>query len=545
MHRELFDCEGVARWYWYVNFSDCGVELGELERNAPIPYGIIMHLELVLKGRLCMRLLVAGLTLLVGLSSISTASIAASSADLLHVQQCVQGKTKVSAECGTLRVYENRSTAMGRTILIHFIVLKAKHPNGHVIYVNLGGPGEELSEVPFLANGGGLKELQALRDRYDILFVDERGFGLSHPITCQLTPPAHPELYFSALWPAKLLAACRGRSAKTSDLAQYNTKNAIADLEDLRGALRYKKLIFDVGSYGTYTALQYMRRYPSSVGSSVFMGVDPPGLANLTLAFAKGSQMSFDQLSADCSRDTTCRTTFPDFRAHFYAILHRLDSGPIPIKVKNAVTSKIQTVMLSREVFADAVRHLLYDPEGASYLPYIITHAYDGDTLPLGTLVDLLAQSFAQGIQQGAFLSYTCSEDMPFGNSPADLQHAKSISWFGDDRIAAQLNACKIWNVPALPAGFNNPVRTAAPILMFSGTVDPATPAYQGTDALKYLSNARQMLIKNAPHDAESACTDRIAVQFIRSGGSWKGIALNACTGNFKRPPFATTWPPH
>lgn len=493
-----------------------------------------------------MRLLVAGLTLLVGLSSIPAASSAAASGSgFLHVQHCTQGKTKVPAECGTLRVYENRSSSLGRTIQIHFIVLKAKRPNGHVIYVNLGGPGEELSAVSFIADGDFLKELQALRNRYDVLFVDERGFGLSHPIACQLSPPARPEVYFLALWPAKILAACRGRSARTSDLAQYNTKNAIADLDDLRAALGYKKLIFDVGSYGTFTAMQYMRGYPDSVESAVFMGVDPPGIANLAREFAKGSQTSFDQLDADCLRDRTCRTKFPDFRAHFYAILHRLDRGPIPVKVKNAVTGKVQTVMLSREVFTDNVRHALYDPEGASYLPYVITHAYNGDTLPLGTLVDGVTQSFAQGIQQGAFLSYTCSEDMPFGNSPADLQNANQTSWYGDDRIVAQLNACKIWNVPAQPAGFNEPVRAAVPILMFSGTVDPATPAYEGTDALKYLSNARQILIKNAPHDAESACTDRVAVQFIRGGGSWNGIALDACTGNFKRPPFATTWPPH
>ncbi len=492
-----------------------------------------------------MRLLVAGLTFLVGLSSIPAASSTSSAAGLLHVQRCTQGKAKVPAECGTLRVYENRASSAGRTIQIHFIVLKAKHPNGHVVYVNLGGPGEELSAVPFIADGGFLKELQALRDRYDVLFVDERGFGLSHPIACQVTPPAHPELYLAALWPAKVLSDCRARSAMTSDLAQYDTKNAIADLDGLRAALGYKKLIFDVGSYGTFTALQYMRQYPADVESAVFMGVDPPGIANLAREFAKGSQTSLDQLSADCSRDMPCRTKFPDFKAHFYAILHRLDHGPIPVNVRNAVTGRVQTAMLSREVFADNIRHALYNPEGASYLPYVITHAYNGNTLPLGTLVDEVTQGFAQGIQQGAFLSYTCSEDMPFGNSPADLKNAKRTSWFGDDRIAAQLSACKIWNVPALLAGFNEPVRTNAPILMFSGTVDPATPAYEGTEALSYLSNARQILIENAPHDAESACTDRTAAQFILGGGSWKGIALNACTANFKRPPFATTWPPH
>ncbi|HUA08725.1 MAG TPA: alpha/beta fold hydrolase [Candidatus Acidoferrales bacterium] len=464
-------------------------------------------------------------------------------ASALHTRPCTQGKTKVPATCGTLRVYENRAAQSGRTIGIHFILLKAKHPSGHVIYVNLGGPASELQDVPFIADGDFLKELAALRDRYDELFVDERGFGESHRIGCDLAPPAQPQVYFAQLWPSKILAACRAKSARIADLAQYNTTSAIGDLDDLRAALGYDKLIFDVGSYGTFTAFLYMRAYPQHVESAVMMGVAPPGIMNLSREFAKGSQVALDRLAASCARDAVCSKKFPDFEAHFYAVLHRMDRGPMPVRMKNDVTKKVQTVLLSREVFADNMRHMLYDPEGSSYLPYVIDHAYHGDTLPLGQIVDWETQAFASLVDAGAYLSYTCAELMPSGNSPADLAQARK-TWFGDDRARAQLAACKIWNVPAMPAAFFEPVRSGAPILMFSGTNDPAAPAYDATQELGYLWDARQMLIENAPHDAESPCTDRTAEKFIRSGGSWKGIDLDACTANFARTPFATTWPP-
>lgn len=47
-------------------------------------------------------------------------------------------------------------------------------------------------------------ELHALRNRFAILFVDERGFGLSHPIPCKLWPVQDPSIYREAALRAKV-----------------------------------------------------------------------------------------------------------------------------------------------------------------------------------------------------------------------------------------------------------------------------------------------------------------------------------------------------
>ncbi|HTU71588.1 MAG TPA: hypothetical protein VMF11_14895 [Candidatus Baltobacteraceae bacterium] len=59
----------------------------------------------------------------------------------LHAKPCSEGRTHVPALCGTFGVYENRATQSGRVIPIAFVLLKARHPSGHVIYWNPGGPG--------------------------------------------------------------------------------------------------------------------------------------------------------------------------------------------------------------------------------------------------------------------------------------------------------------------------------------------------------------------------------------------------------------------
>ncbi len=56
----------------------------------------------------------------------------------LTTHSCLEGKHRVPATCGSFRVFENRATQRGRTIDVHFIVLKAQNPSGKVIYVNLG-----------------------------------------------------------------------------------------------------------------------------------------------------------------------------------------------------------------------------------------------------------------------------------------------------------------------------------------------------------------------------------------------------------------------
>jgi pimeloyl-ACP methyl ester carboxylesterase len=425
---------------------------------------------------------------------------------------------------------------------VRFVLLKAKHRSGHVIYVNLGGPGEELSEVPDLADGAFFKQLGQLRDRYDILFVDERGFGTSNPLPCELSPPRDPAIYFAKLWPQRLLKACRQKDAAKADLAQYNTPAAIHDLDDLRAALGYKKLVFDVASYGTFTALLYMRTYPQNVESAVLQGVAPPGIMNQGREFARGAQHSLERLVAECNADSSCRKRFPHFREHFYALLARLDRNPVPVQLRNMVTKRIQTVGLSREVFNDNIRHLLYSPDSAAIVPLMVEEAYHGNTLLLGNAVQVVTQGFAQGITGGAFLSYTCAEVMPFTDKAADIAYART-TWYGDDRDRAQRAACATWNVPPFPANFARPVRSDAPVLMINGTDDPATPPVEAQTELRYLSHGALMLVRGAPHDAESPCIDKAIERFIRADSA-AGLKLDACSASFKRPPFALKPPP-
>ena len=91
-----------------------------------------------------------------------------------------------------------------------------------------------------------------------------------------------------------------------------------------------------------------------------------------------------------------------------------------------------------------------------------------------------------------------------------------------------------------MPAAFNQPVVSDLPILMIDGSDDPATPAKYAQAALPYLHDAKLVIVKGAGHVTETACTDKLVVQFVHARSA-AGLNVNRCTSAFTMPPFATS----
>jgi pimeloyl-ACP methyl ester carboxylesterase len=471
---------------------------------------------------------------------ISAALIAALAAGSLHASACTVGKAKLASICGTYTVYEDRSARSGRTIALAFVVIKAAHSGNRAIAWNPGGPGaSSTAAAEAIADGDVARELSALRDRYDILLVDNRGTGGSAPQQCDFAPTASPQLSFSALWPDSLVRDCRARLARQANLSLYTTSTAADDLDDLRAALGYRKLVLDGGSYGTRFYLVYARRHPERVESIVLNGVAPPHFLIIPLEDARGAQDAVTRLIGECRADASCGRAFPLFGAHFYGVARRFDRAPVEVPLRDRKTGRVTLVWLSKEVFAERLRQLLYDPETASYLPFIVERAYARDYAPLATMIEAVARGLAGELAQGLNLSVTCAEDIPF-ITESETARTSAGTFEGDVRVRAQQSACRIWNVAAVSARFIEPVRSDAPILMISGTDDPTSPPQFAEKALPYLRNARILLIRHAAHATQTACGDAAIVDFVRRGTA-KGLDLARCGGAYERPAFATS----
>lgn len=455
-----------------------------------------------------------------------------------RLKPCRQGRIKAAATCGTFGVYEDRETHAGRIIQLGIIVLKAKHPNADAIAYIEGGPGvPALPDAPFIADGDD-PVLKAFQPSYDIIFVDNRGMGVSNPTKCNISPYDNMAAYFLQIWPDGILSSCYKRYAKTSNPSAYNTNNAVDDLDDVRAALGYRKLVLYGGSYGSFFSFIYIRRHEDRVKSAVLYGIMPPHFESLPGA-PDGAQVALDDLVAKCARDESCRRHFPQFAAHFQAVLGRFQRGSVSMQVLNPKTKHMKNVRLSKEVLVDRIRQNLYLPDTAAFLPYIIERAYRFDYVPLGRMVDVWSQFLAQGQDAGTNLAYRCAELDPF-ISEAELQTQAAHSFTGDLRVRAERRACAIWNVDPMPAAFNNPIRSGVLILMLDGSDDPVTPPKYAERAMATLPNAKLVVVRGAGHGVSMPCTNHLMIQFLRESSATR-IAASSCDAAFETPPFQTS----
>lgn len=441
----------------------------------------------------------------------------------LPLLPCTYGGAQ--AQCGSLAVPQDRRNPQSRTIQLHVVVIRTKSASPKdPLFGIAGGPGQSAVETfrygfaksPFFST--------LLRDR-DVVMLDQRGTGKSHPLACDIFP--NDAAAYQYLFPLTTIRECRERLARTSDLNAYGSDAAADDLDAVRAALGYGKIAIYSGSYGSTETLVYMRRHGDRVAAALMEGVAPPWLL-LPLPFPRGAQHALDDLERACAADAVCSKQFPHFAQEFDALTSRSKAGGIPVRGG----------AIAFEVFADRMRQSLYDSFTASYVPYIVHRAAGGDTEPLRQLVAFISHSIPGSLAMGMNLSVTCSEALPF---ITDSQAAASAAgtFMGDSRYRAQRAACSAWNVKPVLREFLNPIRSDVPVLMMDGAEDPAAPPQYGAQELKYLRNGNQVLIPHAGHDFGSECTTKIELAFLETYDA-KNLVVN-CLQAEKRPPFATS----
>ena len=214
--------------------------------------------------------------------------------------------------------------------------------------------------------------LQPLRATLDIVFVDQRGTGQSHPLQCSSAGDSDPAAVFGHVFDPAVVARCREALSRDADLTKYTTDDAIADVDDVRAALGYERVSLYGGSYGTRMAQAYMRRFPSRVRSAVIDGVVPFDNA-IPLTYAASAQQSVERVWAACAADAGCQRAHPHLSADFERLLRRLDAGPVPTTLSAA--GRPVTVAMHRGDFGYAVRGLLYNANAVSRLPDMIGRA--------------------------------------------------------------------------------------------------------------------------------------------------------------------------
>jgi pimeloyl-ACP methyl ester carboxylesterase len=430
--------------------------------------------------------------------------------------------------CGSYEVYENRASKTGRKIALHILLLPAfaEKPAADPVFGFAGGPGQSAAEAFPMVTA-----MVALRQKHDLVLIDQRGTGQSNPLPCpvELTDAS---LMITGVSAASLqdLAGCRKQLETKSDLTQYTTSYSADDVDEVREALGYDKIDLLGGSYGTLAALVYARQHGDHVRAMVLEGVVPPDY-RLPLPFAKTIQASLERLFADCIADSDCHKAFPNLKAEFETVVKRLDAQPVTLQFES------QNVTITRGAFLSRMRVLLYQPAFVSQLPYMIHRAFEGDLKPYADAVFAMRQAVGQGISRGMAFSVACSESVAL-TSEADIQRETGGTWLGDYDVRTYQKNCAVWPHAKVGKEFLEPVHSAIPALLITGAEDPATPPSEAEQAAVGLSHSRIVAIPHGTHLTASPCIDKMIVQFINDGSS---SAIDAtCVSEIHHLPFQT-----
>jgi pimeloyl-ACP methyl ester carboxylesterase len=448
----------------------------------------------------------------------------------LQLAQCTLPGLTHAARCGALEVPEDPARSGGRRLSIGIAVIPARESPAQPdpIAVLMGGPGEDaVSAAAILA----AQFAPLLRDR-DLLLVDHRGSGRSHPLNCDLFAGEEPAAALRDLYPPRGVERCVQQLRARADLAQYTVVRFAGDLEQVRRALGYGPLNLTAGSYGTRAAQVYVRTYPRSVrsvhlASAVPIDVPPP------LTMAKSAQASLEQVFRDCAADPACRRAFPDLRAEFSAVAARLTAGSARVTVPGATLPAV----LDRGRVAEWLRSRLYRPNTAAEIPWLIHRAYEGDWQPIADGILAYAAAFHSALSVGVFFSVTCSEDLAFV-SDADIERETRGTFLGDYRVRQQRAACEHWPRAALPAGHRAAVRTSLPTLFVSGDTDAASPLWFTSHIARGFANRAEIVLAGRGHTEWSECLTGVYERFVRSADA-RGLDTASCTA-LARPPFRT-----
>jgi pimeloyl-ACP methyl ester carboxylesterase len=338
------------------------------------------------------------------------------------------------------------------------------------------------------------------------------------------------------MFPLESIRACAAELSRKADLKQYTNIQAMDDLDEIRDWLGYERVNLWGGSYGTRSAMVYLKRHPESVRSVILDSVVPIDFHS-PVTYARSAQTALDRVIDDCGADESCRAAFPHLRTEFAAVLERLSRAPGRGTIQHPETRKSFELSIPRTSFMTTLRSMQYSPAGYVRIPMVIHEAYGGNFAPI---LWEAAGNGGPASWMGLFLSVTCAEDLP-RIDPAEIAAQIAGTYMGDDRIGQQQAACAAWPTARLPADFWTPAESAVPVLALSGWMDPVTPPEAAKEVLRHLPNSAHVIVRDSAHGtyglSNLPCYFGIISKFVQDGSP---IGLDAsCTQSMKRGPFA------
>ena len=421
-----------------------------------------------------------------------------------HGRPCHLPGSEEPLRCIDVPVALDHQAPQGATLTLHVTLAPAfrEAAKRDPLFVLAGGPGQAGSDTLMLLDAS-FRKVRATRD---IVFIDQRGTGLSGKLDCA-NKDAHETLSEAQL--ADVFKQCIKNLKQP--FAHFNTEQSARDVEQVRLAMGYDQINLWGSSYGTRLAQAYARRYPTGARALILDGVASP--EQIVPAGGRDGQAALEAVFQQCAKDQACAAAYPGLRAEFDTLLARARAGTIALDFPHPRTALPTRRVLSNRIFTGTVHSVLYSAPDSRRLPFLIHSAYQGNWGPF------LARGYAatdfslEGpVASVMHLAVICAEDVPRLSPELLVSDERNSFLAGSAKRIADL--CPLINVPAI--AWRAPVRLTAPALLLSGALDPVTPPHRAASAANLMPSAQHIVVANAGHGiSHLGCAPRLLREFL------------------------------
>lgn len=446
--------------------------------------------------------------------------------------------------CTTLTVpLDHRANDPDQTLDITFALSFASDESRGILFYFVGGPGGSglASADSYLASFD-----PSLTENMDIVFVDQRGIGQGHGLSCPAAqakfdiapaPLSDPDAILAIA--KAYVADCTAEMGADCLLSVVDTDQAIRDFEAFRQQIGAPKVWLYGESYGTQVVQAYATQFPTAV-----RGVIVDGVVDLTLTpeqFYRRYTLAAEHLLAEafthCASIPACRADIPGDAAQVYDDLAaRLAAAPVPVTYTLADGSQVQRLLTSGLLEANAF-YALYAPEGRAQFLRALAAAGRKNLVPmlqLGYSNMYIDPETEIGIEDpgwfgAAYYAITCTDYGSGTGTPDErarriLDEAKALAPQAPRLLRSyflERVACAYWphqGPDARPAPFAG---GDYPTLVLNGDHDPITPISMAYDVLDNAKNAYGVFMQGGPHviwGRGLACPDTIVQALLYDG---------------------------
>jgi pimeloyl-ACP methyl ester carboxylesterase len=428
--------------------------------------------------------------------------------------------------CGTVTVPLARDGAVPGRVRLAVTLVRATGRRHGTVLILPGGPGQAATAIAPSFAAPRSSPLGPLVRTRDLLFIDQRGTGLSGALRCPLL-----EITLASN-PAPEITSCARHLGPAREY--FQTRDTVDDIDAVRAALGIPRMAVLGVSYGTKVGLDYARRHPGRVSRLVLDSVVVP---DSTDPFELDSWRALPRvIRALCPG--ACRSINPDPLGDLVQIVARLRNGPllgyyVGLDGRRHVTHLTRPDLVGTIASGDLGLTPIY-PE----LPAALRSARNGDTAPLIRLLRVaiaLNRSFApdpRAFSTGLNFATRCAEapqpwppGTPPGGARRDAARARAVA-LGDAAFfpfdvatATEGYQCLHWpsirRPPEPPPG---PL-PAMPTLILNGTLDIRTPLEGARSLAARLPRARLVAVGGVAHSPFSAdltnCSARAVQRFL------------------------------